>query len=100
MRFLVSIFFISILFSSYSNAQDLKKGEELYKQCIICHGEKGEGNVAQKAPKLSGQYDWYVSKQLEDMKALKVRKNAVMTPFLNKLSSEDMKDLALYISKL
>ena len=35
-----------------------------------------------------------------DMKAGKTRKNAVMNPFLAKLSEQDMKDLAAYISKL
>jgi cytochrome c553 len=87
-----------LTFNSY--AQDAQKGAELYKQCILCHGDKGDGNVAQKAPRISGQYDWYVLKQLQDMKAQKIRKNPIMTPFLAKLSESDMKDLAAYISKL
>lgn len=87
-------------FSSQVFAQDAKKGEELYKQCIACHGDKGDGNPAQKAPRLAGQHDWYILKQLQDMKAAKTRKNPVMNPFLSKLSEQDMKDLAAYISKL
>ncbi len=97
MKILVSL---SLLAMFNLNAQDLKKGEELYKQCIACHGVKGEGNPAQKAPKLAGQHDWYIEKQLNDMKVGKIRQNAAMVPFLNKLSPQDMKDLALYISKL
>lgn len=89
-----------VLLSFNSFAQDAAKGAETFKQCITCHGEKGEGNPAMKAPKLSGQYDWYVLKQLQDMKAGKIRKNATMNPFLAKLSEQDMKDLAAYISKL
>ena len=81
-------------------AQDAAKGAELFKQCIACHGEKGDGNPAQKAPRISGQHDWYILNQLQDMKAGKTRKNPVMTPFLNKLSEQDMKDLAAYITKL
>lgn len=95
------VMFLALIVLSFTSfAQDAKKGEELYKQCITCHGDKGDGNPAQKAPRLSGQHDWYVLKQLQDMKAGKTRKNPVMTPFLNKLSEQDMKDLAAYISKL
>jgi cytochrome c553 len=98
----VAMIFISSCFSLMSlstYAQDATKGEALYKQCIACHGDKGDGNPAQKAPRISGQHDWYVLKQLTEMKS-GVRKNAVMMPFLNKLSEQDMKDLAAYISKL
>lgn len=96
-----SLLFLSlILISSQSFAQDAAKGAELYKQCISCHGDKGDGNPAMKAPRISGQYDWYVLKQLQDMKGGKIRKNPTMNPFLAKLSEQDMKDLAAYISKL
>lgn len=95
-----ALLFTLISFSTITLAQDVKKGEELYKQCILCHGDKGDGNPAQKAPRISGQHDWYILKQLQDMKAAKTRKNPVMTPFLAKLSEQDMKDLAAYISKL
>jgi cytochrome c553 len=93
---------LTALFSINSQlfAQDLAKGTELYKQCIVCHGTKGEGNPTQKAPRISGQYDWYVLKQLQDIKAGSNRKNPVMVPILNKLSEQDFKDLSAYVSKL
>lgn len=87
-------------FNSQLFAQDLAKGAELYKQCIVCHGTKGEGIPTQKAPRISGQYDWYVLKQLQDIKAGSNRKNPVMVPILNKLSEQDFKDLSAYVSKL
>ena len=37
-----------------------------YQMCIACHGDKGQGNLALKAPALAGQHDWYLNKQLED----------------------------------
>jgi cytochrome c553 len=98
MKLIVFLSFITLSFNSF--AQDAAKGAELYKQCIACHGDKGDGNPALKAPRLSGQYDWYVLKQLQDMKAGKIRKNPAMMPFLAKLSEQDMKDLAAHISKL
>ncbi len=101
MKFLMLLSLVMINSLSFSAfAQDAAKGAELYKQCITCHGDKGDGNPAMKAPRLSGQHDWYVLKQLQDMKAGKIRKNDVMNPFLAKLSEQDMKDLAAYISKL
>lgn len=98
--YLIALTMIACSLSLESHAQNAEKGAELYKQCIACHGEKGDGVVSQKAPRISGQYDWYVLKQLQDIKAGTVRKNPVMVPFLSKLNEEDMKDLAAYISKL
>ena len=86
-------------FAGPTRAQDAAKGKTLYATCIQCHGENGEGNVAQKGPKISGQYDWYVIKQVSDIKA-GVRKNPVMLPFITKLTEQDIKDLAAYIVTL
>lgn len=97
--FLVALTLISSSIS-LSFAQDAAKGAELYKQCIVCHGDKGDGNPAQKAPRIAGQHDWYILKQIQDIKAGVTRKNPVMLPIVNKLSEQDMKDLAAYISKL
>ncbi len=96
----LSLLVFALSYSSLSLAQDAAKGAELFKQCIACHGEKGEGNPAQKAPRIAGQHDWYIEKQLQDIKAGITRKNPVMMPFLSKLNATDMKDLAAYISKL
>lgn len=86
-------------FSASTFAQDAAKGKVLYATCIQCHGEKGEGNPAQKAPKLSGQHDWYVIKQVTEIKS-GVRKNPEMLPFITKLTEQDIKDLAAYIVTL
>jgi cytochrome c553 len=77
----------------------LVSGHKLYNQCISCHGKGGEGKASQKAPFIGGQYDWYIEKQLTDMKA-GVRVNLVMNTILKALSPSDMKDLAAYVSKL
>ena len=39
-------------------------GKALYQVCAACHGTEGEGNPALHAPKLSGQEDWYLKRQL------------------------------------
>jgi cytochrome c553 len=95
---LLSIVAFSLLVTP-AFAQDAAKGKFLYATCIQCHGEKGEGNPAQKAPKISGQFDWYVIKQVTDIKS-GVRKNPEMLPFITKLTEQDIKDLAAYIVTL
>ena len=77
----------------------LVSGHKLYTQCISCHGKGGEGKTSQKAPFIGGQFDWYIEKQLVDMKS-GVRPNAVMNPILKGLKPQDMKDLAAYVSRL
>ena len=101
----MKIFFTTLMLVSYSLTQlsyaaDLEAGGKLFKQCILCHGDKGDGVPSQKAPRISGQYDWYIIKQLKDMKVGSVRKNPIMVPFVSKLSDQDIEDLAAYISKL
>jgi cytochrome c553 len=81
------------------NTPQLVSGHKLFSQCISCHGKGGEGKVSQKAPHIGGQYEWYIEKQLTEMKS-GYRVNAVMNPILKGLSPQDMKDLAAYVSKL
>jgi cytochrome c oxidase subunit 2 len=45
-------------------AGDAEAGKPLYAVCGACHGAQGEGNIAMNAPKLSGQGDWYLKRQL------------------------------------
>lgn len=45
---------------------DASAGRELYRNCAVCHGESAQGNYAQKAPKLAGQYSWYLKRQIEN----------------------------------
>jgi cytochrome c oxidase subunit 2 len=46
-------------------AGDAKAGQALYATCAACHGAQGEGSAALNAPKLSGQADWYLKRQLQ-----------------------------------
>lgn len=48
---------------------DAVAGKAAFATCIACHGAKGEGNVALKAPKLTGQNDWYLVSQLKKFKS-------------------------------
>lgn len=79
----------------------IEKGKELYekKKCATCHGNQAEGNKGQKAPRLAGQYDWYLSKQLEYFKSGE-RENRAMMPYLKGISGDDFDHLALYLQSL
>ena len=50
-------------------AGDPAAGQALYAVCSACHGAQGEGNPALNAPKLSGQGDWYLKRELQNFKS-------------------------------
>lgn len=47
---------------------DAAAGKSAYATCTACHGANGEGNKALNAPKLAGQEDWYLVRQLQSFK--------------------------------
>jgi len=49
-------------------AGNVPAGKQLYAVCSGCHGSQGEGNAALHAPKLAGQGDWYLKRQLKNYK--------------------------------
>jgi cytochrome c553 len=99
MKTLLTIILLISFFSSKAFSQDAGKGADLYKKCVLCHGDNGEGKRSQKAPKIAGQFDWYLYKQLKDIKSM-TRKNDAMIPYVKGLSDTDLKDLSAFISKM
>src|SRR6266567_1496235 len=49
-------------------AGDAAAGKPLFAVCSSCHGVQAEGNPALNAPKLAGQGDWYLKRQLKNFK--------------------------------
>lgn len=49
-------------------AGDAAAGQAGFAVCAACHGTQGEGNPALHAPKLSGQQDWYLKRQIKYFK--------------------------------
>ena len=45
------------------------QGKTHFMTCVACHGAKGEGSEALNAPRLAGQHDWYLIRQLSNFKA-------------------------------
>lgn len=47
---------------------DVAAGAAAYAVCAACHGQNAEGNQAMGAPRLAGQDDWYLVRQLKNYK--------------------------------
>lgn len=47
---------------------DAERGREIYTTCAACHGAEGEGRWSTNAPRLAGQDDWYLERQLENFR--------------------------------
>lgn len=44
---------------------DVQRGAVHYATCVACHGADGKGNAELNAPRIAGQLDWYLLKQLQ-----------------------------------
>ncbi len=91
---------LSLLVTTSVMAQDASRGQTLYKTCVQCHGEDGMGDPEQKAPRIAGQFDWYIESSIKMFKEGKERKNPTMLPFIKNLSDQDIADLAAYVSTM
>lgn len=84
---------------------DAVKGEALYTNgdaargivaCVSCHGAAGNSTISIN-PKLSGQHEAYIVKQLVDFTS-PARNNAVMTTFSKLMTADDMKNVAAFLA--
>jgi len=65
--------------------------------CTACHGQNGAGTM-DEYPDIGGQHADYLAQALNDYRLGK-RKNAIMAPFAQQLTREDIAALAAYFSK-
>ncbi|MDR0780378.1 MAG: c-type cytochrome [Pseudomonadales bacterium] len=98
---------ISLVSTGAMAAGDKAKGQALYTTCAACHGQNGEGQEALNAPKLAGQEEWYVVRQLQNFKT-GVRGASPQDVFgmqmapMSQLLTDDqaMEDVAAYVKSL
>lgn len=84
---------------AYGSAQaagNVAAGKAKSVTCAACHGADGN-SVAPNFPKLAGQGEAYLLKQLHDFKS-GARKNGIMSGMVAPLSEQDMENLAAYFS--
>ncbi|MBR9884931.1 MAG: cytochrome c4 [Oceanospirillales bacterium] len=77
-------------------AGDAAQGKQKVAVCAACHGADGN-SLAPNFPKLAGQNEKYLLKQLKDIKAGD-RTVLEMTGLLNNLNDQDLEDIAAYFS--
>ncbi len=73
---------------------DIDAGETKAAACASCHGEEGNSMVP-SYPKLAGQHEGYLFKQLEAFKD-NTRDAPMMAPYAMGLDEESMADIAAY----
>ncbi len=98
---------VSLYSATSLAAGDAAKGKTLYATCGACHGQNAEGMEALNAPKLAGQEEWYLIRQLENFKAgirganPKDTYGMQMAPMAQTLPNDQaMEDVAAYIKSL
>ncbi|ANO31789.1 c-type cytochrome [Vibrio breoganii] len=98
---------IVTLFASCSvwAAGSIEAGKEKSATCAACHGADGNSPVA-IYPKLAGQHENYIEKQLKDLKlgatsgGKQGRYDPAMSAMAMPLTDEDMADLAAYYASI
>jgi len=87
-------------------AADPAKGSTLYSNgdpsrgilaCVACHGAAGNSTITQN-PKLAGQHDAYIQKQLHNFKGPD-RNNAIMTGIAKALGEDDVRNIAAFLEQ-
>jgi cytochrome c oxidase subunit 2 len=68
-RILVRFALCAGMLSAVPALADVAAGQTAYMICAACHGPSGEGNIALNAPRLAGQEDWYLNRQLAAYRA-------------------------------
>ena len=88
--------FLFLLVLAPAAHADLAAGKRKAQACSACHGADGNSAIAQ-FPVLAGQTARYIYLQLKDFKEGR-RSEPAMAPFVAKLSTQDMLDLAEYFA--
>jgi len=85
----------SMMVAGVSLAGDAAAGKDKAAACGGCHGFDGNSPIA-TFPKIAGQNEAYISKQIKDFKADTSRKNELMKGLVALLSDQDAADIGAY----
>ncbi|MBK4737705.1 c-type cytochrome [Noviherbaspirillum pedocola] len=67
--------------------------------CVSCHGANGEGNAAGGFPRLAGQSEYYLSKQMAAF-ASGSRNNPIMSPIAKAMNEQQMRDVSAWYASV
>jgi len=86
---------------------DIERGKALFGVCAGCHGVDAMGSEGLKAPRLAGQFDWYIATQLRNFRsglrgtAEGDTAGAMMRPMASTLADEQaILDVSAYLASL
>ena len=88
----IALFFVT---SAAALAGDAAAGKTKSAACGGCHGFDGNSPIV-TYPKLAGQNEAYIVKQVKDFKANNTRQNAIMLGMVAAVSDEDAADIGAY----
>lgn len=100
---------LALIYGAQTMAEDgasAERGENVFDDCSICHGDEAEGGEDYGAPKLAGQLDWYLVRQLQNFRAGSRGTHEgdeygpVMQPMAADLEDQDIIDVVAYIMTL
>jgi len=105
--FLINSIYVSTMVVAAPNAdKSSENGAVTFQQCVACHGEFGQGNKALNSPRLAGQYESYLIRQLTHYKNELRGENAKdiqgqqMRAIALQLSDQEIAQVSTYISSL
>ena len=97
----------ALAFAGPAHAADIKKGEALVNKggCIACHGAGLDKPIAPNYPIIAGQYASYLFHAMQQYQTkhqtpLYGRNNPIMGGVMAQFSTQDLKDIAAYVSSL
>jgi len=80
---------------------DPAAGEVMFRQCALCHGQRGQGILGGKYPRIAGMPEYYLLNALHDYKDGERGYDAmVVVGSLQTAEEQDLVNLAAYISDL
>lgn len=102
--------FFAVAVATLASSAALADGAALYaeKTCIACHGKEGKKPMTPTFPKIAGQNAAYMEQQMRDIKSgarangsSAAMKGIMVNPEgVELVTDKDIKELALYLSKL
>ncbi len=90
-----------LIVPAVSFGADLANGQQLNRNCALCHGAYGQGANGRLSPRLAGLPEFYLQKSIQDYISGK-RNNPTMmeTSGLAHMKQSDIDDLVAYLSSL
>jgi len=93
--------FVLSISGGEADAAAAARGKEVFaEQCAACHGEEGKGNMELGAPNLTDRIWLYGGDRATITQTIRNSRAGVMPTWEGRLSSETLKQLAVYVHSL